>query len=345
MRRLVATTIVLLCLGFAGSASAAPRSFYGLVASADPTATEFERMGSARVGTLRLNFSWESVQHSGPDQPYDWSRYDSLIGAAAKQGIRVLPTIFSSPGWAAAKPHHPPRPGSMDEYREFVRAASARYGSNGMFWLLNPLTPKVPILDWQVWNEVNSPSFWHPKPNPKAYKRLLLVTNSGLEAGDPQARVMLAGLFRSPRIKNGIWLKKYLPGLYKAKGKPLFDSVAIHPYAPTPKRTLNSVLEARKIMSRFKDKRKPIWLTEVGWATGGQKTPLTVSRKKQAKYLSQLYKLMRQNRGRHKIGGVLWYSVRDLPGSIWFNNTGLFTTGGSAKPGWAAYARVAGGSP
>jgi hypothetical protein len=257
----------------------------------------------------------------------------------------VLPTIFSSPGWAADKQYHPPKDAFMDEYEAFVRAAAERYGSNGMFWLLNPLIPKLPITDWQTWNEVNSPSFWLPKPNPKAYKRLLAATNRGLAAGDPSARVMLAGLFRSPRVKNGIFLDKYLPALYKAKGKPLFDSVAIHPYAPTPRRALTAVLEAREIMRRFKDKRKPIWLTEVGWATGGKRTALTVGRKKQAKYVTGLYKLMRKNRKRHKIGGVLWYSFKDLPGSIWFNNSGLFTTGGAPKPGWKAYAKVAGGSP
>lgn len=345
MRRLVATTTVLLCLGWAATAQAAPRSFYGVVASSDPSAAEFAVMGDANVGMLRLNFSWESVQPSGPDQPYDWARYDSLIGSAAQQGIRVLPTIFSSPSWAADKQSHPPKPASMDEYREFIQAAAERYGSNGIFWLLNPLIPKTPIIDWQAWNEVNSPSFWLPKPSPKSYKQLLAATNAGLAAGDPSARVMLAGLFRSPRIKNGVFLKKYLPGLYKAKAKPLFDSVAVHPYAPTPKRALLSVLEARRIMNRFKDKKKPIFLTEVGWATAGQKTPLTVSRKKQAKYVTKLYRLMAKNRKRRKIGGVLWYSFKDLPGSIWFNNTGLFTAGGAPKPSWNAFARVAGGTP
>jgi hypothetical protein len=346
MRRLVVTTIALVCLALAGPASAAPRSFYGVVTAKDPSSAEFAKMGGARVGTMRIAFSWESVQHTGPDQPYDWSRYDQIIGNAAQEGVRVLPTIFSSPGWAADKPSHPPKPAFRDEYQAFVRAAAERYGSNGLFWTLNPLTPKVPIIDWQPWNEVNSPTFWLPKPNPKQYKQLLVATNAGLAAGDPKARVMLAGLFRSPRIKNGVFMVKYLKGLYKAKARGLFDSVAVHPYAPTPKRALNAVLEARRVMSRFKDKRKPIWLTEVGWATPpGQKTPLTVSRKKQAKLLTQTYKLMNKNRKRHKIGGVLWYSFKDLPTNVWFDNTGLFTSGGAPKPSWNAFARVAGGSP
>ena len=34
---------------------------------------------------------------------------------------------------------------------------------------------------------------------------------------------------------------------------------------------------------------------------------------------------MAANRGRLKIAGVIWYSWRDVPGSIWFFHTGLFT--------------------
>lgn len=346
MRRLLSAATVLICLASASAASAAPRSFYGVISANDPSAAEFTRLGTARVGTFRLNFNWQSIQPAGPGT-FDWSRYDYLIGQAAQQGIRVLPTIYGSPGWAADKPNHPPSSGSYDEFEAFCREAAARYGANGTFWALNPLVPKIPITDWQLWNEVNSPSFWLPKPNPKLYKALLAVTDRGIGSGDPKARIMLAGLFRTPRVKNGVFMDKYLTALYKSKAKPLFDAVAVHPYATNPRRALKAVREARAIMDRFKDRRKPIWLTEVGWATGGTKTPLTVSPKRQAGYLTEIYRTTgsKRTRKRFKIGGVIWYSLRDIPGAIWFNNTGLFTQSGAAKPSWKAFARVAGGKP
>ncbi len=143
MRKLVAITAAFSCLVFAGSASAVNRSFFGVVSAKQPTAQDYSRMGSARVGTLRLIFNWASIQPSGPGA-YDWSSYDSMIGQAAQQGIRVLPTIYGSPRWAAAQPQHPPSPAHYDEFTAFCRAAAARYGSNGSFWALNPSAPQDP---------------------------------------------------------------------------------------------------------------------------------------------------------------------------------------------------------
>ena len=109
---------------------------------------------------------------------------------------------------------------------------------------------------------------------------------------------MLAGLFRTPQIKHGIDLDRYLPGIYRRKAKGLFDAVAVHPYATTPRDALDAVKETRKIMNRFKDRRTPIWITEIGWATGGSPpTPLTVSPQRQATYLRKAFGLMAANRG------------------------------------------------
>jgi hypothetical protein len=234
----------------------------------------------------------------------------------------------------------------MSDFRAFVQAAAQRYGANGTFWTDNPTIPKLPVIDWQLWNEVNSPSFWYRKPSVKQYVGLLRVFHGGIKAGDPSAHILLAGLFRTPRIKNGIDLDRYLTGIYQRKAKGLFDAVAIHPYATTPRDALDAVQEARKIMSRFKDRRTPIWITELGWATGGNPpTPLTVSPQRQATYLRKAFGLMAANRGRLKIAGVIWYSWKDVPGGIWFFHTGLFTSDFDPKPAWDAFTALTGGTP
>ena len=99
-------------------------------------------------------------------------------------------------------------------------------------------------------------------------------------------------------------------------------------------------------MSRHRDRKAGLWLTEVGWATGGSpRTALTVSASRQADYLRQTYSLMAHNRRRYKIDGVIWYSWRDVPGGIWFDHTGLFTSGLVPKPAWHAFTRLTGGKP
>jgi len=344
MRRFVIAIVALACLSLAPHASAAPRSFYGVIASTDPDSSEIARMGTGKVGTLRTNFVWGAVQPSA-GSGYDWSHYDAIIGPAAQQGIKVLPTVYSSPSWAAAKPNYPPSKAHMNDFRAFVQAAAARYGANGTFWSENPSIPKLPVTDWQLWNEVNSPSFWYRKPNVKQYVGLLRVFHDGIKAGDASAHVVLAGLFRTPRIKHGIDLDRFLSGIYRRKAKGLFDAVAVHPYATTPRDALNAVKEARRIMNQFKDRRTPIWITEIGWATGGNPTPLTVSPQRQASYLTQAYGMLAANKGRLRIAGVIWYSWRDVPGGIWFFHTGLFTSDFDAKPSWRAFTALTGGTP
>lgn len=344
MRRILLIATLLSCLAAAAPAhAAAPRSFYGVIAAKDPDSTEIARMGAGKVGTLRTNFVWGAVQ-SSPGSTYDWSHYDAIIGAAAEQGIRVLPTVYSSPSWAAAKTNYPPSAPHVDAFRAFAQAAAARYGANGSFWSENPTVPKLSITDWQLWNEVNSPSFWFRKPRAKQYVALLRVFSGGIRSGDPSAKIVLAGLFRTPRVKHGIPLDRYLSAIYRLKAKRLFDAVAVHPYATTPRDAINAVRDTRRIMGRFKDRRAGLWITEVGWATGGNPpTALTVSPQRQAKYLRKTFRLMAANRRRFRIAGVVWFSWRDVPGPIWFFHTGLFTQDFDPKPAWNAFVGLTGG--
>jgi polysaccharide biosynthesis protein PslG len=344
--RLTAAVAAAICLAVPAAASArAPRAFYGVMTAQDPSTAELARMGTGKVGIVRINLAWSGVQAS-PNGPYNWDRYDTIIGDAARAGVQVLPILYSSPNWAASKPNYEPQPQWRGAFQAFAKAAAERYGTNGIYWTFHPEIPKTPIMHWQVWNEVNSPSFWGPDPpNAADYVDLLRAAHDGIKAGDPQGKVMLAGLFLTPRIHNGIFLKKYLPQIYRAGGKPLFDEVAVHPYSVSPRDALSDVRDVRKITRRFGDKQKPLWLTEIGWSTGGvPNTALTTTPKGQARYVTQTYGLMAANRNRLNIGGVVWYSWRDEGSSVWFDHTGLFTQGFDPKPAWRAYVRASGGS-
>jgi hypothetical protein len=345
VRRLVIATTLLICLPMAAQAhAAAPRGFYGVMGASDPDSSEIARMGAGRVGTLRVNFVWGSVQPTS-SSPLDFSHYDAIIGAAAQQGIRVLPTVYSSPAWVSSQSQHPPTRPFRGAFRAFVQAAAQRYGNNGTFWSANPSIPKMPVTYWQFWNEMNSPSFWFSKPSPKQYVKLLKVFHRGIKAGDRRGKVVLGGMFRTPNVRNGVTLDRYLPGIYKAKGQRFFEAAALHPYAFTPKNALRDARDTRKIMARFKDQKAKLWITEVGWATGGEGSPLQVSPEVQASYLTTTFRLLAKARKRMGIPAVVWYSFRDLPGRIWFNHTGLFNVDLTPKPSWTAFVSLTGGSP
>ena len=347
MRFILTLLFALFCAPHPAAASA-PHEFYGVIAADDPDQTELARMGTGGVGTLRIDLVWGAVE-SGPGAQLDWSHYDTLIGDAARQGIRVLPTVYSSPPWAAARDFYPPARSSWDDYSRFVRSAAARYGNRGSFWSEHPEIPRLPVTDWQLWNEPNLQGFWLPKLSAKSYVALLRVFSRAIHSGDPAARVLLAGLFPSPTSHGhviGIPLERYLSTIYRQKNaKKLFDGVDIHPYATTPDRVLADVKLTRAVMNRFRDRKTPIWLGEVGWTTGGDPSPLTVPPQRQAAYLTRTYQLLAANRRRYKIAGVIWYSWRDQTGRAWFQHTGLFTHEFDPKPAWGAFTALTGGSP
>jgi hypothetical protein len=74
----------------------------------------------------------------------------------------------------------------------------------------------------------------------------------------------------------------------------------------------------RMLVTRYRDRRKPIWIIEIGWATAGFPGPATVSPEQQALYLPSTYRELAAARERFNIAGVVWFSLRDTrdtPGS------------------------------
>ena len=203
-------------------------------------------MGAGKVGTLRINFVWGAVQQAAA-APYDWSHYDALIGAAAQQGIRVLPTVYSSPTWVAARPNYPPSHDHFGDFQAFVHAAAERYGGSGTFWAANPRIPKLPSSV----GSCGTRSTRRPSGTPAESQHAALLRASAMGSRAPTRGEDRPGLFPTPRIRHGIRLDRYLPALYRAKSKSAFDAVAVHPYATTPKQALQAVRDTRRIMSRF----------------------------------------------------------------------------------------------
>src|ERR1700754_4073798 len=267
----------------------APRSFYGVMAADDPTAAEVSRMAEGGVGTLRINLVWAWVQPKSSTE-FNWEHYDQVIGDAARNGIRVLPTIYGSPSWAAVGENFPPWQGNVTAFGVFASAAAQRYGANGTFWATHPEIPRLPVIWWQLWNEASSSNFWDRTPKAMEYVTLLRVFHNGIKAADPSGKILLGGLFPTPVAQNGIAFRPYLRALYRRGAAPLFDGAAIHPYGTTPAIAVQRVRQMRKLMARYGDSHTPIWVTEIGWATRGIPGPLTVSPEQQATFLVNTYR-------------------------------------------------------
>jgi hypothetical protein len=237
--------------------------------------------------------------------------------------------------------------------------AARRYGHRGVFWRSNPGIPYRPITAWQVWNEPNTPFYAKSgKPNARTYLRLLRYTSAAVRIGDPRARIVLAG---GPGRKDDdgqsgggrVPLEDYLDRLLRLRGaRAAFDVAAVHPYASTVSRVGQKIERVRRVMRRRGEGATPLWVTEVGWSSGGQREhELVKDPATQARLLREAFRMLRANRHRYGLGNVYWYRFQDLPHpcehpqGCWEDHTGLFTGEERPKPAWEEFSRSAGGSP
>jgi hypothetical protein len=235
-------------------------------------------------------------------------------------------------------------PANYSDFAYFAARLVRRYGPGGEFWQQHPELPQLPIRSWQVWNEPSLSVYWQPGPDPAAYTRLLRIVRAGIKSVDPRAEVVTAGIPYT-QIRSAVPLARFLRQMYAAGGRSAFDTLAVNAYSKNAGELRRTLRKVRRVMRRYGDSRKKLWITEIGWATGGNASPLTVTPDVQAANVTRSYRLLAKTRKRLKLVGAIWYSWRDLPGLIWFNHTGLFDETGNPKPSWNAFVALTHGSP
>ena len=257
------------------------------------------------MGFVRANLDWSRIQPTKPgsleDGSFDWEADDTWVEALATRGLRWQPTIqaAATPTWAAdpkavasgCDADSPPR--SPADYAELLRALAARYGSDGRFWRENRDLPYLPITDYELTNEPNFDRFWCPRPDPRAWARLVLAGARAVHAADPKARVVSGGLApfregtaRPPRtLAADRFLRRALraePALARE-----IDVVGVHPYGGTPAAAANALQWFRRIVDATALRGKPFSANEFGWTTSGREGPVVGSERVRASFVAE----------------------------------------------------------
>lgn len=337
-------------------AAAAPREFFGIAPQTHLTPDDLEYMRAGRIGSLRMLVPWAAVQPT-PRSGYEWGGFDLIVAAAARRGIRILPFVYGSPSWVAGKETTLPINNARQRrgWAGFLRSAVKRYGPRGDFWRehwrgsADPV-PKLPLRDWQVWNEANF--FYFAKPaSPARYANLLKLSNRVIKRTDRAAKTVLSGLFAEPNAKppNARHATDFLRRLYRVRGiKRHFDGIALHPYAEDARELRRMVEGLRRVALQNRDPRVRFHLTELGW--GSDNNPNLVSFEQgvgfQIREMRRAYRYLTRNRGRLNLQTAYWFTWKDIEESCNFcDSTGFFRDAPGLRPkrAWHAFVRISGG--
>jgi hypothetical protein len=323
-----------------------PSAFFGISPQTALRHHDLTLMRRTGIGSMRFPIYW-SRSEPAPGV-FDWRATDAFLMMTSRDRITRLPFICSSPSWLVPTWVRLPVHSSAQRraWSRFLGALVGRYGPSGDFWKRHPELPKRPLRAWQIWNEENDHR--HAEASVRDYARLLRVSARSIRSVDPRARILLGGLYATPRIKPALDATVFLDRLYRHKGvKALFDGAALHPYASDPGLMAADITALRAVMRRNGDGRSPLYVTEFGWgsqtrAAGGdafEKGPAT-----QADYLKRAWAILLKNRRRWKLKSAYWFTWQDVPAwrtrCDFCDSTGLLRLDGSPKAALRRFTRA-----
>jgi hypothetical protein len=301
-------------------------------------ASQLAAMKAVGITSVRLDASWNMVQHDGPGEFY-WTLLDQAVRSARAAGMSVDLIIDGCPPWAAlpgTSGDPSPQPASSAQYATWAAEVAARYAPKG-------------VNMFEIWNEPNNVLFWQPAPNPSAYTADLVAAYAAIKAVDPSAFVISGGLAPVATDATDSSPIDFLRAMYADGAKGSFDALGYHPYSyPALPDTYEpwsgwsqmaqTRPSIRSVMTSHGDGGKPIWITEVGAPSSG---PDGVGAAAQAAEFTQAIAAAKATTW---IGGFYLYTWQDAgtnpsDNGDWF---GLLQAGGSPKSAYRALAAAIG---
>jgi GH35 family endo-1,4-beta-xylanase len=333
--------------------------------SSDQRETEIALAAASGARAIGLDFAWRRIEPR--DDDYTWDETDKVVALAKRHDLRLVPMLLYTPRWAstasfAPLDYHRAPPDDYEDYRDFVYAVVDRYQPHGA----SPLTSDgYGITDWVIWNEPNiRPEGEAPAPGEfwtgslEEYVQLLRAGYEGAHAADPDCNILNGALADVFWEAGELDLVTSLERFYDPNGdgdtadggRPFFDTLNVHTYQsgdPDPSWYTDRLEAILRLMTRFGDEDKPIWITETGYgtATALEENSPYVDEETQAKAVSLIYETCSAY---PQVERVFWWSLRDYHSNTSATNRameahyGLLHANFALKPAYLAYARLTG---
>jgi len=262
-----------------------PEDFAGMVhAGHTKTDAEYAFMDEMGISWTLTTFYWGSIERRQGE--WDFSGTDAFVDAAKAHGKKIIGVLAYDVRWI-----HPEgetkryiTQEQLPHFLEFVEKTVSRY--------------KGRVDAWQIWNEPNYRVFW--KGSLDDYLAMAKAGSELIRATDPDAKLLMGGF-------NLLGYGKYLNGLFTSGAMQYGGEASFHPYYLNPNgsaRVYDALI--RRLAKNGYDGK--VWITEVGYPTGGW-YPTRVAEKKYGAYIVKTMTLL-------AVRGVrvaCWYQLFDPP--------------------------------
>ena len=248
------------------------------------------------AGTVRLNsHNWPYLNFMQADE--DWEDEDLFFELAEEAGLDLVVVVGPWPGTRTMMYTGSYLPEDMQAYQDWVHELVQRYGDQ--------------VLAWEIDNEPDLHNSEPPraargkvKPGsfqtPTEYAQVVLATSEAIREADPQAFVLLGGMYRAHTPKGNTYLQQVWeqPGVPEA-----VDGLSLHCYFSSSDL---EVPERLMTVARTLAPDKPVWITETSLPSAMPAAPHS-NETWQAKGLVALHgELLAQGADR-----ILWHTLID----------------------------------
>ncbi|MDR1505601.1 MAG: cellulase family glycosylhydrolase [Treponema sp.] len=239
-----------------------------------------EKLDEFGVTWIRSAADWRNIESQ--EGVWDFSGWDQYISRAEAAGKKIVMLLCYDVPWLYKdnKEHRNFTEREIGYFLKYVEQMVTRYRGR--------------IGAYEIWNEPNG-WFWYGSN--RRFFALSAAAGKKIKELDPDAVVLAGSLFRvTPR---------FVRGMFKAGAFDNVDGISLHPYSSDAIHTVRQIDKLRKIMDEF-NCAKPIWITEVGYATGG----LYFSQCNLENYPEYVVKTL-SGLAVRKLEHIVWYELMD----------------------------------
>jgi hypothetical protein len=254
-----------------------PDGFLGISPDRSPLKEEdYRLLDELGAVWIRRTIRWTDVEPV--EGQWNFSFWDSYVENGKAAGKKLLLTLGFDNTWPykEGKERRDITAEYLPLFLRYVEKVVSRYRGK--------------VDAYEIWNEPNW-IFWKGKD--ETFFELTRAAAKRIKETDPGAVVLGGALWRVP--------KSFARGLFKAGAMEYTDAVSFHPYAASPKGAIKLYDRLAGIASEY-NYPGGIWITEVGYPTGGW-YPTRVSEKKFPAYI---------------IKTLAGLAVRGAPAAMWY---------------------------